>query len=87
MSPVERFRSTPADFRPASVRTIAWKAHLLAVSLVTVALVAGSRSAASTAGGTWDESIYLALGRELALSNNWNQLAGLGVAPLPVRLE
>ncbi len=49
-------------------------------------MVVGARGAARTAGGTWDEGIYLSLGRELQLSNSLDQFAALGVAPLPVRL-
>ena len=40
---------------------------------------------AETTSGTWDETIYLALGRSL-LSGDRRALADLGVAPLQVAL-
>ena len=52
---------------------------LIAVALYTTRLVAGTTS------GTWDETIYLALGRSLAAGDR-EALANLGVAPLPVAL-
>ncbi len=54
--------------------------------LLISAVVLGGRSVAVTKSGTWDETVYMFLGRELLVSNNWEQFAHLGVAPLPVRL-
>jgi hypothetical protein len=53
-------------------------------SMLSVLVWTTVRDVAVTASGTWDETIYLFLGRELALSNNRAQLSDLGVAPLPV---
>lgn len=66
---------SPAEF---AVLTIA--------GLILTALVVTSAAEVDrTSSGTWDETIYLALGRQ-ALSRDAPAFADLGVAPLPVRL-
>jgi hypothetical protein len=77
MAPVTNSRRVAAG---ASLAGIAIAAALAALVWTT------ARGVAGTASGTWDETIYLFLGRELALSNNRAQLADLGVAPLPVAI-
>jgi len=59
-------------------------ALVLAAVLIAMGFVT-TRQAAETTSGTWDETIYLALGRSLAAGDR-GALADLGVAPLPVAL-
>jgi len=59
-------------------------AVVLATVLIAMALVT-TRQVKRTTSGTWDETIYLALGRSLAAGDRV-ALASLGVAPLPVAL-
>lgn len=59
-------------------------AFVLAAVLIAMAFVT-TRQVAETTSGTWDETIYLALGRSLAAGDR-GALANLGVAPLPVAL-
>ena len=59
-------------------------AVVLAAVLIAMALFT-TRHVAATTSGTWDETIYLALGRSLAAGDRV-ALANLGVAPLPVAL-
>jgi len=72
--------STDQGSRPAEL------ALLTIVGLLLIALVVTSAAEVDrTSSGTWDETIYLALGRQ-ALARDATAFADLGVAPLPVRL-
>src|SRR2546427_26036 len=72
--------STDQGSRPAEL------ALLTIVGLLLIALVVASAAEVDRASsGTWDETIYLALGRQ-ALARDATAFADLGVAPLPVRL-
>lgn len=57
---------------------------VLSVALIVTLLWATNEVHRATSG-TFDETIYLHLGRQL-LAGDWSQLTSLGVAPLPVRL-
>ena len=55
------------------------------MALSSVVLVANLQSARANSA-TWDEPLYLFLGRQAALGNADHEFAALGVAPLPVKL-
>ena len=56
-----------------------------AALLLGLATVAVNRQSALANSATWDESIYMALGRAALSGDASAQFADLGVAPLPVR--
>lgn len=58
---------------------------LTAAALVAVTLAVNWQSARANSA-TWDESLYMFLGRQEILHHDFAALAALGVAPLPVRL-
>lgn len=57
-----------------------------AAALLTALVLLASGEAARTNSATWDETLYLFLGRQALLTNDYSGFAALGVAPLPVRL-
>lgn len=57
----------------------------VAVALSAVVLVANLQSARANSA-TWDEPLYMSLGRHAVLGNADHEFAALGVAPLPIRL-
>jgi hypothetical protein len=55
------------------------------IALSAVVLAANLQSARANSA-TWDEPLYMFLGRQAALGDAHHEFAALGVAPLPVRL-
>jgi hypothetical protein len=56
----------------------------IGLAIITVAAVS---QAARANSATWDESLYMYLGREAIIGQGIDSFAALGVAPLPVRLS
>ena len=59
---------------------------VLAASGLIVLVVLSTNAVAGSASGTWDETLYLFLGRQAATGAGGEAFPALGVAPLPVRL-
>lgn len=76
------------EARPNST-TVARKSLLpgvvVAIALAVLTVAAVSQAAKSNSA-TWDESLYMYLGREAIIGQGIASFAALGVAPLPVRL-
>ena len=58
---------------------------LISGLMLTVIVAALTLQSADANSATWDESLYLYLGRHAAITHDYEAFAALGVAPLPVR--
>ena len=75
--------STPAN---TLARGRALLPALVSALVIGWVVVSATAEVARSTSGTFDESLYLSLGRQAILAGNYESFAALGVAPLPVRL-